>query len=201
MNFYSNKICRRYGIKTTDSNKSPLVKRNYPPGFHGPKGRGRRSDYGEQLAQKQKAKVIYNLREKQFRLTFNKAQRLEGDAGFNLLKLLELRLDNVVYRLGLAKSRPAARQLVNHAHIRVNGRRVNIPSFRVKEGDEITVKEKSQKNKYFEIIKQELDLQKVPGWLNLDLKTLSAKVLHEPKTETDVDQSIDTRAIVEFYSK
>jgi small subunit ribosomal protein S4 len=201
MNFYSNKICRRYGIKTTDSNKSPLVKRNYPPGFHGPKGRGRRSDYGEQLAQKQKAKVIYNLREKQFRLTFDKAQRLEGDGGFNLLKLLELRLDNVMHRLGFAKSRPAARQLVNHAHIRVNGRRVNIPSFKLKEGDEITVKEKSQKSKYFEIIKQELDPQKVPGWLNLDLKSLSAKVLHEPKTETDVDQSIDTKAIVEFYSK
>jgi small subunit ribosomal protein S4 len=201
MNFYSNKICRRYGIKTTDSSKAPLVKRNYPPGFHGPKGRGRKSDYGEQLAQKQKAKVIYNLREKQFRLTFEKAQRLQGDAGFNLLKLLELRLDNVVYRLGLAKSRPAARQIVNHAHIRVNGRRVNIPSFRLKEGDEISIKEKSLKSKYFEIIKQELDPQKVPGWLNLDVKSLSAKVLHEPKTENDVDQSIDTRAIVEFYSK
>ncbi len=200
MNFYSNKICRRYGIKTSDSSKSPLVKRNYPPGFHGPKGRPRLSDYGQQLAEKQKAKVIYNLREKQFRLTFDKAQKIKGNAGLNLLKLLELRLDNTVYRLGLAKSRPAARQVINHTHIRVNGIKVNIPSYRVKPGDEITIKDKSQKNKYFENIKQLFDPKSLPSWLNFNAKTMVGKVLHEPK-DVDVDQSIDTQAIVEFYSK
>jgi len=200
MNFYSNKICRRYGIKTSDSSKSPLVKRNYPPGFHGPKGRPRLSDYGQQLAEKQKAKVIYNLREKQFRLTFDKAQKIKGNAGLNLLKLLELRLDNTVYRLGLAKSRPAARQVINHTHIRVNGIKVNIPSYRVKPGDEITIKDKSQKNKYFENMKQLFDPKSLPSWLNFDAKTMVGKVLHEPK-DVDVDQSIDTQAIVEFYSK
>ena len=200
MNFYSNKICRRYGIKTSDSGKSPLVKRNYPPGFHGPKGRPRLSDYGQQLAEKQKAKVIYNLREKQFRLTFDKAQKIKGNAGLNLLKLLELRLDNTVYRLGLAKSRPAARQVINHTHIRVNGIKVNIPSYRVKPGDEITIKDKSQKNKYFENMKQLFDPKSLPSWLNFDAKTMVGKVLHEPK-DVDVDQSIDTQAIVEFYSK
>ena len=200
MNFYSNKICRRYGIKTSDSSKSPLVKRNYPPGFHGPKGRPRLSDYGQQLAEKQKAKVIYNLREKQFRLTFDKAQMIKGNAGLNLLKLLELRLDNTVYRLGLAKSRPAARQVINHTHNRVNGIKVNIPSYRVKPGDEITIKDKSQKNKYFENIKQLFDPKSLPSWLNFNAKTMVGKVLHEPK-DVDVDQSIDTQAIVEFYSK
>ncbi len=200
MNFYSNKICRRYGIKTSDSAKSPLVRRNYPPGFHGPKGRGRVSDYGQQLAHKQKAKVIYNLREKQFKLTFDKAEKAKGDAGLNLLKLLEMRLDNVVYRLGLANSRPAARQLVNHVHITVDGQKVNIPSFRVKIGQEISIRKKSLKNKYFENVKNSLDIKSLPSWLSLDAKTLTGKILHEPKLE-DMDQSIDTQAIVEFYSK
>lgn len=200
MNFYNNKICRRYGIKVSDSKKSPLVRRNYPPGFHGPKGRGRVSSYGQQLAEKQKAKVIYNLREKQFRLTFDKAKKEKGDAGFNFLKLLEMRLDNVVYRLGLANSRPGARQIVNHVHILVNGIKVNIPSYKVKLGDEIQVRPKSQKSKYFENIKQSFDLKDLPSWLNLDIKTFTGKILHEPKLE-DLDQSIDTQAIVEFYSK
>ncbi|NCD00917.1 30S ribosomal protein S4 [bacterium] len=200
MNFYSNKICRRYGIKTSDSKKSPLVRRNYPPGFHGPKGRGRLSDYGQQLAQKQKAKVIYNLREKQFKLTFDKAQKMKGDAGLNFLTLLEMRLDNVIYRLGLANSRPAARQLINHAHITVDGKKVNIPSYKVKLGQEISIRQKSIKNKYFENIKNSLDIKDLPSWLSLDAKTLNGKILHKPKLE-DMDQSIDTQAIVEFYSK
>jgi small subunit ribosomal protein S4 len=200
MNFYSNKTCRRYGIKLSDSPKAPVVKRNYPPGFHGPKGRRRLSDYGLQLAEKQKAKVTYNLREKQFKLTFVKAAKMKGDAGTNLLQLLERRLDNVVFRLGLAKSRPAARQVVNHAHICVNGRKVNIPSYVVKEGDVVSVKKGSLKSRYFQEITNETAKQEVPGWLNFDAKKMEGKVLHTPK-KRDFDQSIDTQAIVEFYSK
>jgi small subunit ribosomal protein S4 len=109
-------------------------------------------------------------------------------------------LDNVVYRLGLANSRPAARQLVNHEHITVDGKKVNIPSYRVEIGQEISVRQKSFKNKYFENVKDSLDIKDLSSWLNLDVKTLTGKILHEPKLE-DMDQSIDTQAIVEFYSK
>src|SRR3989344_3791162 len=125
MKRYRSKIARRYGIQLGSSPKSAAVRRNYPPGIHGPKGRKKATEYGMQLAEKQKAKVIYNiLTEKQFRLTFNKATKIAGDVGLNLLVLLEQRLDNAVYRLGLAQTRPQARQLVNHAHFLVNGVKV-----------------------------------------------------------------------------
>lgn len=200
MNFYSNKICRRYDIKLTDSSKSPVVKRNAPPGFHGPKGVKKRSNYGLQLAEKQRAKVTYNIREKQFRLTFDKALKMKGDAGENLMRLLETRLDNVIYRLRLATSRPNARQVVNHAHVRVNGVKTNIPSFRVKEGDVITIKDKSMKSTYFKNIIENLDTKELPSWLSLKGKELEGKILHLPGKD-DFDQSIDTQAIIEYYSK
>jgi len=144
------KQCRRIGEKLflkgerCDSPKCAMVKRNYPPGFHGQKGKKRQSDYGLQLAEKQKAKKQYNLLEKQFKLTFSKAQKQTGDAGENLLKLLETRLDNVVFRLGIATSRTQARQFVGHGHIRVNDKKVDIPSFQVKQGDVVRVKSSSK---------------------------------------------------------
>ena len=149
------KQCRRLGEKLflkgerCNSPKCAMVKRNYPPGFHGPKGRKRQTDYGLQLAEKQKVKKQYNILEKQLRLTLTKAEKRTGDAGKNLLRLLELRLDNAIYRLGFASSRVQARQLVNHGHFTVNGKKVNIPSYQVREGEVIQVKERSQKSKAF----------------------------------------------------
>ncbi len=200
------KLCRRAGEKLMlkgercNSPKCAMVKRNYPPGFHGPKGRGKISDYGQQLLEKQKAKRIYNLLEKQFKLTFLKAQKMKGNTGDNLLQLLEMRLDNVIYRLGLAVSRSQARQLVNHGLFAVNNRGVNIPSYMVKEGDVIEVKKNKRNAKIFKNIENKIKPENIPGWLNFDIKKLSAKVLHKPSRE-DVKEKINTQMIVEFYSR
>ena len=140
------KLCRRAGEKLMlkgercVTQKCAIIKRNYPPGFHGPtKGSPKLSDYGTQLYEKQKAKRTYHILEKQFRITFDRAQKIKGDSGKNLLKLLELRFDNVIYRLGIADSRVQARQLVNHGHFKINNRKVNIPSYSLKSGDVITL--------------------------------------------------------------
>ena len=200
------KQCRRLGEKLflkgdrCNSPKCAMVKRNYPPGFHGPKGRKRQSDYGLQLAEKQKVKKQYNILEKQLRLTMDQAQKTTGDAGKNLLRLLELRLDNAVYRLGFATSRVQARQLVNHGHFTVNGKKVNIPSYRVREGEVIQIKDRSQKSKAFKELSEKLKNQETPSWLNLNAKELSGKVLHEPK-EGDLRLNIDTQMIIEYYSR
>ncbi len=202
------KQCRRLGEKLflkgerCYSPKCAMVKRNYPPGFHGQKGKKRQSDYGMQLAEKQKAKKQYNLLEKQFKLTFLRAKRKPGDASENFLRSLELRLDNTVYRLGFASSRTQARQLVSHGHIEVNGRKVNIPSYEVKEGDIIKIRERSKKYKFFKELLEKLVRQKdnVPGWLNLDIKELAGKVLHEPKAG-DIKANVNAQIIVEYYSK
>ena len=193
-------MCRRFGVKLCQSAKCPVSRRNYPPGIHGPKGKPRLTEYGMQLAEKQKAKIIYNLAEKQFRLTFNKAGKLDGDAGKNLLKILEMRLDNTIYRLGLAPTRAAARQVVSHAHILVNGKKVDIPSYCVKEGDVLSLHSGSANKKYFKKAIEGLRPENIPGWLNFDIKKIEGKVLHKP-AETDVEQSIDTQAIVEYYSR
>jgi len=202
------KQCRRLGEKLflkgerCYSPKCAMVKRNYPPGFHGQKGKKRQSDYGMQLAEKQKAKKQYNLLEKQFKLIFLRAKRKPGDASENFLRSLELRLDNTVYRLGFASSRTQARQLVSHGHIEVNGRKVNIPSYEVKEGDIIKIRERSKKYKFFKELLEKLVRQKdnVPGWLNLDIKELAGKVLHEPKAG-DIKANVNAQIIVEYYSK
>ncbi len=200
------KLCRRAGEKLMlkgercGSPKCAMVKRNYPPGFHGPKGRGKISDYGQQLLEKQKAKRIYNLLEKQFKLTFLEAQKMKGNTGDNLLQLLEMRLDNVIYRLGLAASRAQARQLVNHGLFAVNGRGVNIPSYTVKEGDIVEVKKNKKNAKIFKNIENKIKPENIPGWLNFDVKKLSAKVLHKPNIE-DIRANINTQMIVEFYSR
>ena len=203
------KQCRRIGEKLflkgerCDSPKCAMVKRNYPPGFHGQKGKRRQSDYGLQLAEKQKAKKQYNLLEKQFKLTFSKAQKQTGDAGENLLKLLETRLDNVVFRLGIATSRIQARQFVGHGHIRVNDKKVDIPSFQVKQGDVVRVKSSSKKYKYFRELLEKLTKTKnatALGWLNFESKELSGKVLHQPSLK-DINTNINTQMIIEHYSK
>jgi len=200
------KQCRRLGEKLflkgerCQTAKCAMVKRNYPPGFHGPKSRRRLSDYGTQLAEKQKAKKLYGMSEKQFRLTFEKASKKAGDAGKNFLKALEMRLDNVVYRLGFAASRAQARQLVNHGHFTVNGRKAGIPSFAVKEGNIIKVKKTSQNSRYFRNNVETIKKAERPSWLNFDASEMIAKVLHEPK-DADLQQNINVQVIIEYYSK
>lgn len=200
------KLCRREGEKLMlkgercNTVKCAIVKRNYPPGLHGPKGRSRQSGYNMQLREKQKAKRIYNLMEKQFSLSFSKAIKQKGEAGENLMKILETRLDNVIYRLGFAPSRAEARVLTNHGHFRVNNTKVNIPSFNVKTGDIIKISQSSRANKQFANLSEKLKKTEIPGWLNLDLKDLSAKVLHQPGKE-NFESKINSQMIVEFYSK
>lgn len=202
------KQCRRAGEKLLlkgercFSTKCAMVKRNYPPGLHGPKGKKRLTDYGLQLLEKQKAKKYYGLSESQFKLSFDKVQKKGGDVGANFLKFLEMRLDNVVYRAGLAPSRSLARQLVNHGHFKVNDRKVDIPSYQVKIGHKITIKKSSLNNKYFKILPEKLKnmASEQKSWLNVDSKELSFKVLHEPRQQ-DLPMNIKTYMIIEYYSK
>jgi len=200
------KLCRREGDKLMlkgercSTAKCAIVKRNYPPGLHGPKGRARQSGYNMQLREKQKAKRIYNLMEKQFALSFARAIKQKGEAGENLMKILETRLDNVIYRLGFAASRAEARTLTNHGHFTVNDKKVNIPSFNVKTGDIIKIKKASRTSKKFASLSEKLKKVEIPGWLNLDIKDLSAKVLGQPAKE-NFESKINSQMIVEFYSK
>ncbi len=205
--------CRREGTKLflkgekCVSSKCPFVRRNYPPGQSGvSKGstskRGLKlSDYGVELREKQKVKRIYGLRERQFRNYFKKAGAKKEITGEALLQLLELRLDNIVYRLGLANSRELARQLIRHGHVSVNERKVDIPSYQVKTQDKIGVLPSSEGNKYFkEILPQRLKEVKIPSWLSFDSKKLEGRVLNIP-TREDLDTSIQEQLIVEYYSK
>jgi small subunit ribosomal protein S4 len=202
------KQCRRIGEKLFFkgerclSAKCGLTRRNFIPGFHGPKAKGapRRSDYGTQLIEKQKAKKQYLLNEKQFRILFDVAAKKRGNTEELLLQLLELRLDNVVYRSGLGASRSEARQLVNHGHLTVNGRGVNIPSYRVKQGDVIKLKDKSKRSKKFANIEAKLKKAEIPGWINLNVGDLSVKVLHAPAVK-DLRVNFAPQIIVEFYSR
>ena len=171
-----------------------------PPGQHGAARRKMLAGYGQQLREKQKVKRIYFILEKQFRNYFEKALAQKGVTGENLLFMLERRLDNVVYRSGFSTSRRQARQLVNHGHISVNGRKVDIPSFQVKVGDVVTVKEKSQKNAHVEGAWQTAVGRGRPGWLSAGEKDLSVSVSSLPKRE-DIDQNINEQLIVELYSK
>lgn len=202
------KQCRRIGEKLflkgerCLSTKCAMVKRNYPPGFHGPKGKKRSSDYGLQLNEKQKAKKLYGLTEKQFRVSFDKIQKKGGDVGNNFLRHLEMRLDNVIYRSGFAPSRVQARQLVNHGHFTVNDRKVNIPSFQVKIGQMVKVRKSCKNNRYFRDLPEKLKnlAPEAKSWLAVDVKDLSAKILHEPRQQ-DLPLNIKTHMIIEFYSK
>lgn len=200
------KQCRRVGEKLflkgdrCQSAKCGLTKRNFPPGQHGPKGRGKATEYGLQMREKQMAVKQYRMLEKQFKLTFAKAQKMHGNDGENFVKLLETRLDNAVYRLGLASSRDKARQLVSHGHIMINGKKVNIPSYRVRTGEVIAVREGSKRSKEFNGLAEKLKTVKTPSWLNLEVAKLQGKVLHEP-TAADLNVNFNLQMIVEFYSR
>jgi len=176
-----------------------LEKRPKPPGQH-LRQRRRVSDRGLQLREKQKGRYIYGIMEKQFRRLFTEAERQSGITGENLLVLLERRLDNVVYRLGFADSRPQARQLVEHGHIMLNGRKTNIPSAIVKEGDTISWKEASTKAEYYKQLVQSIESKSVAGWLSLDKQKLIGQVSSLP-TPDDVEIKIDGKTIVEYYSR
>ncbi len=193
------KIARRFREPIFGPDKY-FERRKYPPGQHGKmRLKKKPSVYGMQLNEKQKAKYIYGVLERQFRNTFKRANRAKGVTGEVLLQLLESRLDNVVYRLGIAPTRAAARQLVNHKHILVNGVVTNIPSYTVKEGDIISVREKS---KSLEVIKNSLQNSKVRKypWLEWDNSLMQGKFLYRPKLE-EIPEKINVQLIVELYSK
>ncbi len=182
--------------------KCSFERRPYPPGIHGQSARFRRkqSDYALQLREKQKVKRIYGVMERQFRIYFREASRRKGLTGATLLQILETRLDNVVFRLGFADSRAQARQLVRHGHFEVNGRKVNIPSYRVKPGDVIRVRDKSRKNAFFRDRAEIMAEKSVPDWLELDVNNLAGRVLALPQRH-HIDMPINEQLIVEFYSR
>ena len=191
------KISRKYGEPIFGDTKA-LEKKPHPPGQHGRGRRRKKSEYAIQLAEKQKAKYLYGILERQFRNLFSKASRKDGITGENLLQLLESRLDNIIYRLGIAPTRRSARQLVSHKHITVNGNLVNIPSFNVKEGDMIAVREKSKSlSSIAESISRQSNRFK---WLEWDDKSLSGKLIMYPDRES-IPENINEQLIVELYSK
>ncbi len=200
--------CRREGEKLylkgdrCMSPKCAFEKRSYPPGPHGQSGSFRRkvSDYGTQLREKQKARRIYGVFERQFRRYFHEATKSTGVTGAALLQYLETRLDNIVYRLGFAASRKQARQLVLHGHITVNGKKLSVPSFLVKPGDTIAVLEASRKSPFFEAIAKELSHQVLPEWLTLDAANLSGSVTSLP-TRQQIETPLKEQLIVEYYSR
>ena len=202
------RLCRREGEKLflkgerCFSPKCAFERRSYAPGMHGRQAQYRRkeSDFALQLRAKQKARRLYGIYERQFRRYFREAQRQKGLTGVNLLILLESRLDNVVYRLGFSSSRAQARQIVLHGHFDVNGRKTNIPSYLVKPGDIITVRDISRGKTYFKEVSQILDDKQVPAWLSLDSTNLAGKMVDLPSRD-DIDVSINEQLIVEYYSR
>ena len=200
------RLCRREGVKLylkgerCYSPKCAMERRPYPPGQHGQKRARRPSDYAVRLREKQKLRRIYGISERQFRNLFEEASKKKGVTGSVFLGLLDSRLDNVVYRLGFAVSRRQARQLVRHGHITVNGRRVDLPSYRVRPGDEIAVAEKSRN---LELIRQNLEAmkgRKVGPWLSLDVEGMKGKFLRLPDRE-DLALPVNEQLVIEFYSR
>jgi len=202
------KLCRREGAKLylkgerCYSDKCAMNRRGYPPGEHGQKVRFRRkeSDYAQQLREKQRTKRTYGVFERQFRRYYREALRRSGQTGANLLTILESRLDNVVYRLGLADSRPQARQLVRHGHIMLNGRKTNIPSALLRPGDEVSVRSESRRLAYFKERAEILEEKPVSEWLSRDTLTLSGKVMSLPARQ-EIDLDVKEQLVVEFYSR
>ena len=199
------RLCRREGCKLFLKGekcygpKCTMNARPPPPGEHGQARQRKMSEYGLQLREKQKAKRAYGVLESQFHKYFEEAERQKGITGDNLLVLLERRLDNVVYRTGFGASRPMARQLILHGHIRVNGKKVDIPSYLVKAGDVITIREKSAESDYFKSLREGTG-KVMPSWLTIDAQNLKATVDAMPKRE-DIDLTIQENLIVELYSR
>jgi small subunit ribosomal protein S4 len=199
--------CRREGAKLylkgdrCYSDKCSFSSRGFAPGQHGAnQARKKVSEYGIQLREKQKVRRVYGILEKQFRSYFAKADRQKGITGENLLVLLERRLDNVVFRLGMAESRVQARQLVRHGHFNVNGRRVNIPSFLVKANDVISIRENSRKSPLFQEVAEDMNRKQPPAWAEITAADLSGKVLRYP-TREEIDIPVEEHLIVELYSR
>ncbi len=197
--------CRRAGEKLFLKGdkcfgpKCPMLKRNFPPGQHGPKQKHvKMSSYGRQLKEKQTLKRMYGLLEKQFANYVEAASKKTGDTSKFLLQYLESRLDNVVYRMGLAKSRKAARQIVSHGHITVDEQKVDIPSYRVRVGEVVAVKELDKKKKVFDGVSENLSKIDAPSWLSVDPQKMSAKILNNPVLD---NPSFNAKAIIEFYSR
>lgn len=193
------KRARRLGMAFTDKDARILQKRPTPPGQHG-KNRVRISEYGMQLREKQKAKINYGVQEKQFIRYFDKALNKPGVTGDLLLQFLELRLDNIIYRLGFAETRAQARQLVNHGFFEVNGKRVDIPSYATKPGDVVTVRENKRSSKYMEARKEKMKGYKSQEWVEIQPDKLTGKVLSVPTME-QIGNQINTQLIVEHYSR
>lgn len=199
------RLCRREGMKLflkgdrCFSAKCGVERRSYPPGQHG-QGRSRFSDFGVQLREKQKVKRMYGLLEEQFASTMKRASRMKGRAGENLLVLLERRLDNVVFRMGFATSRAEARQLVCHGHFRVNGRRASVPSMTLRQGDLVTVREKSRKVERISGSLETLEGRAIPQWLETDKENFAGTVKAMPVRE-DITMPIQEQLIVELYSR
>lgn len=199
------RLCRREGAKLflkgdrCYSSKCAYTMRPTPPGQHGAGRRGKMSEYGTQLREKQKCKRAYGVLESQFHKYFLMATKMKGKAGENLLQLLERRLDNVVFRLGMGDSRPQARQIVMHGHIQVNGHKVDIPSYIVQDGDVVTVSKKAATKDHFKMLKEEGD-KSTPKWLDMDVAALSGKVTGMPERD-DIDLTIEEHLIVELYSR
>lgn len=199
------RLCRREGVKLylkgerCYSEKCAVDKRPFPPGQHG-QGRRRNSEYGQQLREKQKARRYYGVLEKQFGAYYDEAARRQGVTGENLLQLLESRLDNVVYRLGFAASRPEARQLVRHGHFMVNGRRVDIPSYMTKPGDVISIREKSQGIERIKVLLENAEQKTIGPWLELDVASKSGKIVRLPARD-EIDTPVAEQMIIEHYSR
>jgi len=201
------RLCRREGMKLflkgerCHSEKCAVEKRNFPPGQHGKDRRPKIVGYGLQLREKQRTRRYYGVLERQFRNLFEKAAQSKGITGETMLNLLERRLDNVIYRMGLGTSRAQARQLVRHGHIQVNGRKVNIPSYVVKTNDVVEAREKSRNNPTILAARDATAHAPTPNWLELDRDTLRAKVVSSPKRDDLVQIQLNERLIVELYSK
>lgn len=201
------RLCRREGVKLflkgerCYTSKCALDRKNYAPGQHGQQQQRRKlSNYGVQLREKQKLRRIYGLNEQQFLNYFTKAASQKGATGENFLVLLERRLDNVIFRLGLATSRSAARQIVRHGHVTVDGQKVNIPSYQVRVGQVVSLKDKSKTKQYFVDMAENAKNKTAPKWLEADYEKVGGKVVSLPARE-DIDTQVDELLVVEFYSK
>ncbi len=194
------KISRRFGVALFGPSKA-LERKNYPPGMHGPKGsRRKQSDYASALAEKQKLRFQYGLMERQFRRYFNTALKKRGVTGETLLQMLETRLDNVVYRMGFANSRGAARQLVSHGHVTVNNRKVNVASYNVKAGDLVAIKDKPGSRRLVTRNLELTQIQPVPDWLVADKDQFQGKVMRIPSRE-EIAPIVNEQLVVELYSR
>ena len=200
------RLCRREGMKLflkgerCYTEKCAIEKRNFPPGQHGKTRKAKLAGYGVQLREKQKVKRIYGVLEDQFRRYFETAERQRGITGETLLQLLERRLDNVAYRMGLATSRPQARQLVRHGQLQVNGRKVDIPSYSIRVGDVISVRASSQKDVSVQHALEEVKGRGVPEWLSFDVEKMSGRIVSLP-TREQINLPVQEQLIVELYSK